>query len=166
MNIKKMSAAALMSCITLAGVQAQVVGSQAPAAQSQQETEYTDAELQQFVKVAQAIQPMQMQFQQKMMSLIQQSDLDIQSFQQMGQAKASGGDTTQFTAAQWSSFEELRTQMKAGNTEMQGKIEAKVKEQGMEMEKFQSMSQAIQSNPQLAQKVRGMMQPQGQPGPR
>lgn len=172
MSIKKTSAAALFTLATMLGVQAQVVGTQAPSAQGQQQTEYTDADLQQFVKVVQAIQPMQMEFRQSMMALIQQSDLDMQAFQQMGQLQASGGDTTQFTAAQWGSFEKLRNEMKSSNAEMEGQIEAKVKEQGMDFEKFQKMSQAIQSNPQLAQKVRGMMQPQGQgqpqgqPGPR
>lgn len=138
---------------------------QLPTTGGQQSTSsesYTDAELKKFIKVSKAVQKVQGQFRQKMMKMIQESELDMSTFQEMSrqQSAASQGKEGQkqnHTEAEKAAFDKLQKKMAAEQQKIQKKMETAVRDQGMEPKEYQEMARNINKDQKLRKKVQGMM---------
>ena len=138
---------------------------QLPTTGGQQSTSsesYTDAELKKFIKVSQTVQEVQGSFRQKMMKMIQESELDMSTFQEMSRQQSATspdkeGQKQNYTESEKAAFEKLQKNMAAEQQKIQKKMETAVRDQGMEPKEYQEMARNIKKDQKLLKKVQGMM---------
>lgn len=121
--------------------------------------EISEASIKKFVEINKTLAPAQMEAQQKMVTIIQGSGLDMQQFSQMAMAMQQGDETYgDATADDKKAFEAAMEKIAPLQQEVEQKMMKAVEEAGMEMEEFQQIAMAYQQDAELQQKINGMMQ--------
>lgn len=122
--------------------------------QSQEvDIEVKDEEIDKLVELQQELQPLQMETQKEMRSNIQGSELGQQRYMEVRRARANGEDPD-LTEEEEEQLAQIETKNKETRENMQNKMEKKVEEKGMEWERFQKVSKAIQQDPELKKRFR------------
>jgi len=125
----------------------------------QTDTDVSDKEVETFADAFVDAREVQANAQEKMVDVIEDEGLDVETYQKIAQA-AQRGQAKEADA----SDEEIEKFENASNKlrEVQGEIEKKVKdaveENGMEMKRFQEISQAAQQDPELQQEIQVKVQ--------
>lgn len=120
----------------------------------------SDDEVETFVDAAVDAQEVQMKAQEKMVGIIEDEGLDVQTYQKIAQSTQMGqsGDQTDINAEQMEKFESASESLQEAQGEIQQEVVAVVEDAGMEMQRFQQISQATQQDPELQQKIQEKMQ--------
>lgn len=143
--------------------------------QAAPDIDVSDEEAKQFVNAAMEAQSVQMDAQKKMVGIIEEEGLDVETYQQIARANqpqvqaqqgAQGQATpdTNFSESEIEKFEAALQELQEAQTKIRKDVMAAVEESGMDPQRFQQINRAIQQDPQLQKKVQQiMMQQQGMP---
>lgn len=128
--------------------------------QQQQTGEISDQELQQFASAARQIQSINQDVQQEMVNVVQQEGLGIQRFNEIQQAQLNPNQEVEATREELKQYERSIQQLQTIQSQAQKEMESKIKEEGLTVERYQQIVAAIQSSPELQQKLQTLQQQQ------
>lgn len=134
---------------------------QNPMGQMQQQApdvELTDQEAEKFVDAAMNVQEIQMQNQQKMVSIIEDEGLDVETFRKIARLTQSGKSTEDISDSNMDKFESANESIQQAQGDVQQKIPEAIKETGMEVQRFQEISMAAQQDAELRKKIQEKIQ--------
>ena len=129
---------------------------------AQEQVEVTDAELNKIASAFQGIQKVNMEAQQEVMKKVEESGFDANRFNELYQASASPEKTANASDEEKERFGKVMNeiqQMQAGFTE---KIEEIISNEGMSIERYQTIAMALQSDTELQGRLRTMLAEQPQ----
>lgn len=157
-RLKRKVNALLLGAGLLAGTAAiaQTPPPQQVPQQQQQEVNVTDAELEKFATAYQGIQLANQDAQKKMIATVEEQDLDIEKFNEIHQARMQNQEID-------ATKEELEKHAKAVENldklqpEIQSQMEQIVTDAGLTVERFEQINQAMQSNPEILQRLQAIM---------
>lgn len=124
--------------------------------QQQQEIEVTDAELEKFAEAYQGIQVANQDAQKRMIAVVEGEDLEIGTFNEIHQAKMqnqqveASDEDLQRHARAVEKIEEMQP-------EIQSQMEEIITEADLTVERYQEIATAMQSDPQLQQRLQQIM---------
>lgn len=159
----------IMKRITLASLamallfvfNAMTVQAQFPPPEPQQEiSEVTDAELQLFVDASIKAQQIQTESQMEMIAIVQEEGLEVDTYNQILQGLQNGQSPEQMEVSS-TDVEKFHTASELiGEVEqdMETKLISAIEDEGLELERFQQIFMAIQSDPGLQQKMQQLIQ--------
>lgn len=129
---------------------------------AQEQIEVTDAELNKIASAFQGIQKVNMEAQQQVIKKVEESGFDANRFNELYQASASPEKTVDASDEEKERFGKVMNeiqQMQAGFTE---KIEEIISNEGMSIERYQTIAMALQSDTELQGRLRTMLAEQPQ----
>lgn len=128
------------------------------------EEKYSEGELEKFVEVVQQVMPLQKEKEQEMVEEIKGAGLTVDRFNEIMQTQqgaapgqAKGGEEKEVTEDEKASFQEASQNVKSIQKEMQTEVKQKIQDAGLTLQKYQEIMMAYQQDPNLQQKVNGMM---------
>ena len=123
------------------------------------DVDVSDEEAATFADAAMSAQQVQMQAQKKMMGIIQEAGLDIQTYQKIAQSQQMGqGDSTQFSASEMEKFDTATSSIEELQTEIRDSVTKAIEDAGMEMQRFQDISRAAQQDSALQMQIQQQIQ--------
>ena len=135
---------------------------QNPLGQMQQQQapdiDVSDKEAEKFVDAAMNVQEIQMQNQQKMIGLIEDEGLDVETFQKIAEATRTGKSTEDISDSDMEKFESASKSIQEAQGDVQKKIPEAIEEAGMKVERFQQISMATQQDAELRKQLQEKMQ--------
>lgn len=142
------------------------LGQQQPSAP---DVDVSDEEAGTFADAAMEAQQIQMQAQQKMVGIIEDEGLDVQTYQTIAQSTQSGGQAPDsISDGDMQKYQNATESLKEVQSEIQEEVTNAVENAGMEMQRFQEISKAAQQDQelqkQIQQKLQEKMGQQGGPG--
>ncbi len=153
----KMNLKALMVCAGLiAGTTAFAQTPQLPQPQETQEVNVSDAELEKFAQAVQALQSAEQESQKKMIAIVEEQDLEIEKFNEIHQAKMQNQEVSA-SETDLKKHEKAVAKLEEMQPEIQKMMETIVTTEGLTMERFQQIATAMQSSPQLQQRLQQLM---------
>lgn len=162
MDFLKKSLPIFLGVLLMAGsVFAQV---QQQQQQQQDIDEVTDEELENFVAVTQTFQEINADIQSQAEEILsEEENMDFQRFQeimtlQQNPQMAQQADIEQPTEDEQAIIKGLQPQLQELGKEAEEKRVAAIEDEDLSMQRFQEIAQAIQSDPQMMQRVQKMMQ--------
>lgn len=129
---------------------------------AQEQVEVTDAELNKIASAFQSIQKVNMEAQQEVMKKVEESGFDANRFNELYQASASPEKTVDTSDEEKERFGKVMNeiqQMQVGFTE---KIEKIISNEGMSIERYQTIAMALQNDTELQGRLRTMLAEQPQ----
>lgn len=132
-----------------------------PPAQQQQEvkTDFSDEELMQFTKAAEAVNQISQEADAKMVKAIESAGLDLEKFNEIAAAQQNpNAEAPAADDSEMQKFQEVSGQLQEIQTEMQPKMVSAIEESGMDINKYQEVMLAYQQSPELQAKVQKMME--------
>ncbi len=133
-----------------------------PPSQPQQQemkTDFSDEELQQFTKAAEAVNQISQEADARMVKAIEDAGMDLDTFNKMAAAQQNpnaqapeGGD------ADMQKFQEANMELQQIQTEMQPKMVSAIEDSGMDVAKYQEVMMAYQQSPELQAKIKELME--------
>lgn len=124
------------------------------------EVDLSDSEANTFADAAMAAQEIQMSAQKKMIGIIEEEGLDVETYQkiaqsqQMGQTQGAGDVSDE----DMEKFERATKSIQDAQTEIQEEVSTAIENEGMEMQRFQEISRAAQQDTLLQRQIREKMQ--------
>ena len=127
---------------------------QQPAA----ETNFTDEEIEKFVKINQEIMPIQEEMQDKMVASIEETGLDIDRFNELAQAMQAGDikEASQ-DPQEIAKFNEAGQKVMEMNQEIGAEYQKRMTAHKMDPERFQQIMMAYQQSEEVRNKVDSLM---------
>ena len=129
---------------------------------AQEQVEVTDAELNKIASAFQGIQKVNMEAQQEVMKKVEESGFDANRFNELYQASASPEKNVDASDEEKERFGKVMNeiqQMQVGFTE---KIEKIISNEGMSIERYQTIAMALQNDTELQGRLRTMLAEQPQ----
>ncbi|MDR9419951.1 DUF4168 domain-containing protein [Gracilimonas sp.] len=130
--------------------------------------EVSDEELEKFAEVSIAAQQIQMQSQQEMMTIIQEEELDVQTYNIIAESRFNGqsDDSLDVTEEQLEKFDSASTKVEDVQQRVEGEMMETIENEGMDTDRFMEINMALQQDQELQQRVQQIMmqnmQQQGQ----
>ncbi|HSP40474.1 MAG TPA: DUF4168 domain-containing protein [Gillisia sp.] len=153
----KLNLKAIMICAGLfAGTTAFAQTPQLPQQQETPQINVSDAELEKFAQVIQALQTAEQESQKKMIAIVEEQDLDIEKFNEIHQAKMQNLEVTASVGDQ-QKHQKAVAKLEAMQPEIMKMMESIITTEGLTMERFQQIATAMQSSPELQQKLQQLM---------
>lgn len=153
----KMNIKALVLCAGLiAGTTAFAQAPQLPQPQETQQIKVSDAELEKFAQAIRTLQSAEQESQKKMIAIVEEQDLDIEKFNEIHQAKMQNLEVKASEADQ-QKHQKAVAKLEAMQPEIMKMMESIITTEGLTMERFQQIAAAMQSNPELQQRLQQLM---------
>lgn len=132
----------------------------APQRQPAPQAEVSQQDLQKFANTVKKLQPIQQQAETQIMQIIQQQKLSEQRFGEIYQSRQNpqAKPTTAITPEENKRFDQAAVKIQELQKTTQSRMEKAVREEGLEIPRFNQIFIAIRSNPALLQKVQQMIQ--------
>jgi len=125
---------------------------------TQAATDVSEQELDKFAKAVQTLRKQRTQNQQKMAQALEEVGLTPKQFQDLSRS-ASGQDGSQSLSQQeQQQLDRARQKLKSVQESMRAQQKQAIQEAGLEPKRFRQISQAVQQNPELRQKLRQKLQ--------
>ncbi|GGE16024.1 DUF4168 domain-containing protein [Psychroflexus salis] len=125
-----------------------------------QEQKISDKKFDMFVEVFQTIQQENNKAQMEMAGIIEGEGLTTERFNEIYQAEQNPQQDSDASAEEKKQHAAAMTKLEAKNKELQGMMEAKIKEKGLTMEDYQQIYQKVQTDPEMQQKLMARLQGQ------
>jgi hypothetical protein len=148
--------ALMLGAALIAGTTAFAQTPQLPQGQETQQINVSDVELEKFAQTIQALQIAEQQSQQKMIAVVEEQDLDIEKFNEIHQAKMQNAEVKASEADQ-KKHEQAVAKLEAMQPEIMKVMETIITKEGLTMERFQQIAAAMQSSPELQQRLQQLM---------
>ncbi len=160
--LKQIFAGSTIATLLLIGgistANAQQAPQQAPMQQASQ-VDVDDADLQRFATTMKQLQGIQKQAQEAMVQAVEEQGLTVERFNEIAQSRQNLEQApVDVSAEEAQTFQNAIAQIGQIRDEAQGSMETAVQQEGLDVEKFNGIAQAIQTNPELQQKVIQMIQ--------
>lgn len=156
MSKMKLNLNALLLCVGIfAGTTA---FAQTPVQPQVQETavNVSDAELEKFGQAIQALQTAELETQKKMIAIVEEQDLNIEKFNEIHQAKMQKQEV-KASEADLKKHEKAVAKLDEMQPEIMKLMENIVTQNGLTMERFQQIAAAMQTSPELQQRLQQLM---------
>lgn len=124
--------------------------------QQEQMSEISDEELQQFVAASQQIQTMNQQVQQQMVSAVQEGGLGVERFNEIQQSEQDPNQELDASNDEMKQYQESVERLKQIQVDAQQEMQAMIQEEGLTLERYQQIGSALQTNPEIQEKLRTM----------
>lgn len=125
----------------------------------------TETDLNKLATILGKLQKLNLESQNKMMSVVQAKGMEIQKFMQLQQALQTPEAAKNVSAADKSQFQEITNELGKVQVEMRKKMEATLKSENLTLAEYQEMMVAIQMDPAAQQKLMQKVAPQTTPPP-
>lgn len=155
---KKIFAAAALSSMLLIPV---ALSAQAlPQDNSQQiKTDYTDDEIATFAKAAKALEEIQKASEEKMIGIIEEKGLDVDTFNKIAMAQQNPNTEEKVSDdATMQKFEAASVELQQIQLETQPKMLEAVESSGLDVQAFQQMMAVYQQSPDMQARVQSLME--------
>ncbi len=119
----------------------------------------SDEELGMFASAVQQIQVLDQQAQQEMVKAIEEEGLNVQKFTAIQKAEGDPQQEPEADEKELEKYNNARQEVVKVQQTVQGQMEKKIKETGLSVERYQVISQKVQQDPELREKVQEKMQP-------
>ncbi|CAN5341871.1 hypothetical protein BH23BAC2_BH23BAC2_06030 [soil metagenome] len=129
---------------------------QLPQEQETQQINVSDGELQQFAKTLVALQTAEQAAQQKMISIVEEQELNIEKFNEIHQAKMQNAEV-KASEAELVKHQKAVEKLEAIQPGIQQQMMEIVTSEGLSLERFQQITAAMQSSPELQQRLQQLM---------
>lgn len=118
----------------------------------------TDTELEKMIGLIDDAQAIQEESQQKMQKMVQEEGLEIQRFQMIMLSKQNPqvADSVEVTEEEEEAIENLQPKLTQMNQMVQQEFIAAVEDNGLTQQRYKQIGQALQTNPELAQRFQKM----------
>ncbi len=129
------------------------------------DVDVSDEEAATFAEAAMSAQEIQMEAQKKMIGIIEDEELEVETYQKIAQSQQmggqqGGGETGDFSDEDMEKYEAATASMEEMQGEIQDDVSAAIEDAGMEMERFQDISRAAQQDSALQTKIQEQIQEQ------
>ncbi len=127
-------------------------------AQQEVNDNFSDEEYEQFVDINVKLIPMQMEIEDKMVAIVEDTGLEVNRFQELMQAQQQGNimDASE-DPEEIAKFNEAGQEVMKVQQESQQKLQKHITDNDMDLQKFQEMSIAYQQSPKVKEKVDALM---------
>ncbi|MFD2532884.1 DUF4168 domain-containing protein [Gracilimonas halophila] len=124
--------------------------------------EVTDEHLEKISNVTQAGQGIQEEADNKMREVIEDVGMEFQRFQQimMAQQNPQLANQLQLSSEEQETLQEIQPELMKINQEAQQQYMAKIEEEGLSIQEFQQIAQAIQAHPEVAERFEEINSPE------
>lgn len=149
-------AASVLGFLLIAGS----VFAQGQQMQSAQPDSITDEELEKFAVVTSELQQVQRESREEVEDMLSEKEMDLQRFQQimMSRQNPNMGDSIEVTDQEEETMEEIEPKLQKMNQQSQQKLMSIMQEEGLQPQRFQAISQALQQNPELMKRFKEIAQ--------
>ncbi len=122
--------------------------------------EVTDEELKTFVDASMKAQQIQSEAQMEMISIVEDEGLDVDTYNKILQGTQMGqsADEMEVSATDVEKFETASAQIGEIEQQMEDQLIAAIEDEGLELQRFQEIFMAVQSDAGLQQKVQQFIQ--------
>ena len=125
----------------------------------------TETDLNKLATILGKLQKLNLESQNKMMSVVQAKGMEIQKFMQLQQALQTPETAKNVSTADKSQFQEITNELGKVQVEMRKKMEATLKSENLTLAEYQEMMRTVQMNPVAQQKLMQKVAPQTTPPP-
>ncbi len=138
--------------------------------QPQQAIDVSDEELQLFLDASLKAQEIQMELQMEMIAIVEDEGLEVQTYNDIleGLQMGASPEDMDMSTEEIEKFENASDQIGEIEEEMEVKLIATIEDEGMDLDRYQEIFAAIQTDPELQQKLQAMIREvqmqQEQPG--
>lgn len=124
--------------------------------------EVTDEHLEKISNVTQAGQGIQEEADSKMREVIEDVGMEFQRFQQimMAQQNPQLANQLQLSSEEQETLQEIQPELMKINQEAQQQYMTKIEEEGLSIQEFQQIAQAIQAHPEVAERFEEINSPE------
>jgi hypothetical protein len=139
----------------------QAQGQEAPAAPPMTETPQVnveDADLERFAAAMQQVQMIQQEAETKMAEAIEEQGLTVEQFKMMAQTQQNPQAETEMSSEEDEMFQQAAEEIVRIRQEATSEFETAVQEEGLEVEEFYTIAQAVQQDPSLQQRLMELTQ--------
>ncbi|MGM0547572.1 MAG: DUF4168 domain-containing protein, partial [Bacteroidota bacterium] len=119
------------------------------------DVDVSDEEAATFAEAAMSAQEIQMEAQKKMIGVIEDEGLDVETYQKIAQSQQMGGQqggeggSGDFSDEDMEKYESATAAMEEMQSDIQDEVSAAIEDAGMEMDRFQDISRAAQQDSAL-----------------
>ncbi|MDT0688403.1 DUF4168 domain-containing protein [Salegentibacter sp. F188] len=153
--------AGLLVVLMLMGSMSAVAQTQPmPPQQQKVEVDVDDAELAKFAEAYQGLRMVNQEAQQKMVSVVEDEGFEIQRFNEMYQASMNPNEELDVTGNEKEKYEATVQKIEGMQGEFQEKMEEVITDQGFTMERYEKLAMALQTDPEMQQRLQQMLQGQ------
>lgn len=159
--IKSKKIAGLLFAFALFGSASVFAQTQQMPQQPQQqavEVDVSDEELSKFADAYQKIRMVNQEAQQEMAKKVEESGFDIQRFNEIHQASLDPNAEVEVTEEEKTKHEEVVAEIEGMQGEFQEEMESAISEQGLEIERYEKIAMALQTDTELQQRLQQLMQ--------
>lgn len=130
-------------------------------AQVQPNADVSDKEVKQFVAAIQQVQQVEMATQQEMVGEVNKEEMEVNRFNEIVQAQQDPtAEVAPPTEEEMEKVERIVKTFEEIQFEAQQKMQQKIENEGLSIERYQQLMNLVQSDNELMQKVQESMQPQ------
>lgn len=132
---------------------------QLPSAPQEVKDDFTDQELETFVKINQEVIPVQQEAEGEMIEAISEKGLEVPRFQELAQAQQTGKITdVSEDPEEIAKFNEAGQEVMKVQEKVQGEIQQKIKDNKMDIQTFQQISMAYNQSEKVRNKIDKMLE--------
>lgn len=148
----------LLAMVTLLATTAAVAQQPGQLNMNDERPEISDTELAQFVEIMPSVNAIQMQYQQEMVTAVQDNEIEVQRFNELARAQQDPNLTVEANEMEMKAFNSAMAAVQAIQQNLNQDVEAAIAESELSMSRFQEIAMAVNSDQSLQQKVQQMMQ--------
>lgn len=128
--------------------------------QTAQPDSITDEELEKFAMVTSELQKIQQESQKEVQAMLSDKDMDMQRFQQimMSRQNPNMSDSLEVTAQEEKTMKEIQPKLQKMQQESRKKMMSIMQENGLQPQRFQAISRALQQNPEVMKRFKKIAQ--------
>ncbi len=158
--IKSKKIAGLLFAFALLGSASVFAQTQQLPQQQQQavEVDVSDEELSKFADAYQKIRMVNQQAQQEMAKKVEDSGFDIQRFNEIHQASLDPNAEVEVTEEEKTKHAEVVAEIEGMQGEFQKEMESAISEQGLDVQRYEKIAMALQTDTELQQRLQQLMQ--------
>lgn len=159
MNLKTKIKSLTSFVFTFAFISVSVFAQQINPPQAPIQENFSDEEIENFVKINKEIIPVQEKIQQDMVKSIQENGMELPRFQELAQAQSAGNlrEVTE-DLTEIEKFNKIGQEVVKLQQGMQIEVQEIIQESEMGQEKFNAIYMAYNSNPEIKEKVDQLLQ--------
>jgi hypothetical protein len=155
LKMKKI-ASLLVFCI-LIGSMGAIAQTQPMPQQPKVEVDVDDQELAKFADAYQGLRMVNQEAQQKMVKVVEDEGFEIQKFNEMYQTSMNPNEELEASDEEMKKYEATVQKIEGMQGEFQERMEEVISEQGFTMERYEKLAMALQSDPEMQQRLQQML---------
>ena len=129
-----------------------------PQPQQQQKVEVSDGELEKFANAFQGIRMITQQAQQEMMTVVQQSGMNVEKFNKIQQASMNPETTVEATEEEKAKHKEIAAELEDMQMGYQEQMQEVIEEQDLTLQRYEQIAMGLQNDPELQERLKAIFQ--------